>query len=55
MTIRLETEHIKGKASCLPIQEELNDNPYLVLIAHALLAYRSSPSSDILDERKAYY
>ena len=29
MTIRLETEHIKGKASCLPIQEELNDNPYL--------------------------
>ena len=28
MTARMESEHTKGKASCRPIQEELNDNPY---------------------------
>ena len=29
MTARLVQKPVKGKASCLPIQEELNDNPYL--------------------------
>ena len=28
MTARLKPEHTKGKPSCWPIQEELNDNPY---------------------------
>ena len=28
MTARLVQKPVKGKASCLPIQEELNDNPY---------------------------
>ena len=27
MTTRLVQKPVKGKASCLPIQEELNDNP----------------------------
>ena len=27
MTARLVLERVKGKASCRPIQEELNDNP----------------------------
>ena len=31
MTARLVQKPVKGKASCLPIQEELNDNPYLKL------------------------
>ena len=29
MTARLEPKRVKGKASCRPIQKELNDNPYL--------------------------
>ena len=29
MTARLVQKPVKGKASCLPIQEELNDNPYV--------------------------
>lgn len=33
MTARLEPKRVKGKASCRPIQEELNDNPYLYLWA----------------------
>ena len=28
MTASQEPEHVKGKALCRPIQEELNDNPY---------------------------
>ena len=28
MTARLEPKRVKDKASCRPIQEELNDNPY---------------------------
>ena len=28
MTARLEPKRVKGKASCRPIQDELNDNPY---------------------------
>ena len=29
MTARLEPKRVKGKVACRPIQEELNDNPYL--------------------------
>ena len=29
MTARLEPKRVKGKASCRPIQDELNDNPYV--------------------------
>ena len=28
MKARLEPKRVKGKTSCRPIQEELNDNPY---------------------------
>jgi len=27
MTARLEPKRVRGKASCRPIQKELNDNP----------------------------
>ena len=30
MTARLEPKRVKGKASCRPIQKELNDNPYFI-------------------------
>jgi hypothetical protein len=29
MTARLVQKRVKGKATCLSIQEELNDNPYI--------------------------
>ena len=30
MMARLEPKCVKGKTPCRPIQEELNDNPYLI-------------------------
>jgi len=34
MTARLEPKRVKGKASCRPIQKELNDNPYHRISSH---------------------
>ena len=33
MVAKLDSKRVNGKASCQPIQEELNDNPYTKLLA----------------------
>ena len=44
MVAKLDSKRVNGKASCQPIQEELNDNPY----------YRND-LNDIKDDNALFY
>ena len=46
MTARLVQKPVKGKVSCLPIQEELNDNPYLTFLRKYAFLYDKKRQRD---------